>query len=137
MYLTKNIFKNMKELKQKTIEYLSNLEGYHQLLKGLHWSATNHALHILTDEIDDDVLETEDAIAECVMGILDTRFGIGNLKTMLPEAKTVDALLKEMKNDLIEYKTSVGDSANHAGLQNILDDFMQKINKWNYLRTFV
>ena len=127
----------MKELKQKTIEYMSNLEGYHQLLKGLHWSATHHALHILTDEIDGDVLETEDAIAECVMGILDTRFGVGDLKTMLPEAKTVDALLKEMKNDLIEYKTSVGDNANHAGLQNILDDFMQKINKWNYLRTLV
>jgi len=127
----------MKELKQKTIEYMSNLEGYHQLLKGLHWSATHHALHVLTDEIDGDVLETEDAIAECVMGILDTRFGVGDLKTMLPEAKTVDALLKEMKNDLIEYKTSVGDNANHAGLQNILDDFMQKINKWNYLRTLV
>ena len=127
----------MKELKQKTIEYMSNLEGYHQLLKGLHWSATHHALHVLTDEIDGDVLETEDAIAECVMGILDTRFGVGDLKTMLPEAKTVDALLKEMKNDLIEYKASVGDNANHAGLQNILDDFMQKINKWNYLRTLV
>ena len=125
----------MANLKEQTKEYLSILEGYHCLLKTLHWSATHHALHVLTDDIDGEVLETEDAIAECVMGIRDSKFGIGDLKTMLPEAKTLDALLKEMKNDLIEFKGKVGDDANHAGLQNILDDFMQNINKWNYLKT--
>ena len=127
----------MKELKTKTISFLSNIEGYHQVLKECHWSATHHALHILTDEIDGEVLKVEDEIAECVMGILDTKFGIGDLKTMLPEAKTIDGLLKEMKKDLIEYKTSVGDSAELSGLHNILDDYMQNINKWNYLRTLV
>ena len=127
----------MKELKNKTIEFLSNIEGYHQCLKGLHWSATHHALHILTDEIDEEVLKVEDDISECVMGILDTRFGVGDLKTMLPSAKTLDALLKEMKADLVEFKTKVGDSSDVAGLQNILDDYMQSINKWNYLRTLV
>lgn len=127
----------MKELKNKTIEYLSNIEGYHQCLKTLHWSATHHALHILTDDMDGEVLKVEDEIAECVMGILDIKFGIGDLKTMLPSAKTLDALLKEMKADLIEFKENVGDGADVAGLNNILDEYMQNINKWNYLRTLV
>ena len=127
----------MKELKNKTIEYLSSLEGNHQILKELHWSATHHALHVLTDEIDEEVLKVEDEIAECVMGLLDTRFGIGDLKTMLPEAKTLDGILKEMRKDLTEFKTAVGDNVEVAGLQNILDDFMQNINKWNYLRNLV
>lgn len=127
----------MKELKNKTIEFLSNIEGYHQCLKGLHWSAAHHALHILTDEMDEEVLKLEDDISECVMGMLDTRFGIGDLKTMLPSSKTLDALLKEMKTDLMEFKNFVGDDAECAGLQNILDDYMQNINKWNYLRTLV
>ena len=127
----------MKELKNKTLAMLSNIEGYHQCLKGLHWSATHHALHILTDEMDEEVLKVEDEISECVMGILDTKFGVGELKTLLPEAKTLDGLLKEMKKDLIEYKNFVGDEAECAGLQNILDDYMQSINKWNYLKTLV
>lgn len=127
----------MKELKNKTIEFLSNIEGYHQCLKGLHWSANHNSLHVLCDDIDKEVLEVEDDISECVMGILDTRFGIGDLKTMLPSSKTLDALLKEMKTDLIEFKNFVGDDAECAGLQNILDDYMQNINKWNYLRTLV
>ena len=128
---------NKEQIKNKTIEMLNYLNGYHILLKELHWSATHHALHILTDEIDEEVLKAEDEISECVMGILDTRFGIGDLKTMLPSAKTLDALLKEMKTDLIEFKNFVGDDAEYAGLQNILDDYMQNINKWNYLRTLV
>ena len=87
--------------------------------------------------MDEEVLEVEDSIAECVMGILDTKFGVRDLKTMLPEAKTLDGLLKEMKKDLIEFKNFVGDDAECTGLQNILDDYMQNINKWNYLRTLV
>lgn len=127
----------MKELKSKTIEFLSVLEGYHQCLKGLHWSATHNALHVLCDNIDEEVLETEDEIAECVMGLTDTKFGVGDLKTLLPEAKTLDGVLKEMKKDLIDFKNFIGDDAEFSGLQNILDDYMQNINKWNYLRTLV
>lgn len=127
----------MKQLKEKTIELLSSIEGYHQCLKELHWSATHHSLHVLTDDMDEEVLEVEDAIAECVMGMLDIKFGIGDLKTLLPEAKTLDALLKEMRKDLVAYKEAVGDSAEVAGLHNILDDYMQNINKWNYLKTLV
>ena len=125
----------MKELKKNTSDFLSTLEGYHQMLKMLHWSATSHAQHVLIDDIDSDVLKYEDDIAECVMGILDTRFGVGDLKTLIPEAKALDGVLKEMKKDLIEFKSKVGDSADVAGLVNILDDFMQSINKWNYLKT--
>ena len=125
----------MKQLKEKTIEFLSSLDGNHELLKGLHWSATNNAQHVLTDEIDGEILEYQDKIAECVMGILDSKFGVGELKALLPNAKTLDALLKEMKKDVIDFKTFIGDDAEMSGLQNILDDFMSSINKWNYLRT--
>jgi len=125
----------MKELKKNTIEFLCILEGYHECLKMLHWSATHHALHVLTDDMDGDVLGTLDSIAECVMGITNTKFGIGDLKSLLPESKTLDGLLKEMKQDLINFKEKIGDGAEVSGLQNILDDYMSNIDKWNYLKT--
>lgn len=127
----------MKELKKNVLDYLSVLEGYHCTLKTLHWSASNHSLHVLTDDIDGSVLETLDKIAECVMGLLNTKFGNGDLKCMLPESTTLDALLKEMKNDLIDFKKQVGDTDELCGLQNILDDYMSNINKWNYLKTLL
>lgn len=124
-----------KELKNKTIEFLNSLEGYHQVLKELHWSTTNHSQHVLTDEIDEDILEYEDKIAECIMGRLNIRFGLGDLKTLLPEAKTLDTLINELLSDTISFKKSVEEDILNSGLVNILDDLISDINKWNYLKT--
>ena len=125
----------MNNLKQLTKDFLCACEGYHQILKELHWSANNHATHELIDDIDGDVLDYEDRIAECVMGILDIKFGIGDLKTLLPSGKSISAVLVEMRKDVSEYKENVGDKTEFAGLQNILDEFMSSINKWDYLKT--
>lgn len=125
----------MKNLKQLTKDFLCACEGYHQILKELHWSANSHAIHELIDNIDGDVLDYEDKIAECVMGILDVKFGVGDLKTLLPSGKSISAVLTEMKKDVIEYKENVKDESELAGLQNILDEFVASINKWDYLKT--
>lgn len=124
-----------KELKQKTIEFLSGIEGYHETLKGLHWSTKNHSEHVLTDDIDGDVLGYEDKIAECVMGLTGLRFGVGELKSLLPVAKNLDALVPEMENDVIKFKKEVENDIAYSGLVNIIDEFLSDIAKWNYLKT--
>lgn len=126
---------NTNELKNKTIEFLSGLEGMHSRLKTLHWSTKNHSEHVLTDDIDSSVLEYEDKIAECVMGRLNVRFGVGDLKCLLPDAKTLDSLVNEMLNDVITFKKEVDGDILNTGLINILDEFVSDINKWNYLKT--
>lgn len=126
---------NTNELKNKTIEFLSGLEGMHSRLKTLHWSTKNHSEHVLTDDIDSSVLEYEDKIAECVMGRLNVRFGVGDLKCLLPDAKTLDSLVNEMLNDVITFKKEIEGDILNTGLNNILDEFIYDINKWNYLKT--
>ena len=121
--------------KNKTTEFLSGLEGMHSCLKMLHWSTTNHSQHLLCDDIDGSVLEYEDRIAECIMGRLNTRFGIGDLKCLLPEAKTLDSLINELLSDVISFKKETEDDILNSGLINILDEFISDINKWNYLKT--
>lgn len=119
-------------LKEETKTFLSGLEGYHQLLKTLHWSATAMAEHKLLDDIDHSVLEYEDSIAEVVMGITDSRFQNGDLKTLLPSAKNLKDMIRELKTDITNYRNRV---ENNNGLVNILDDFLTDADKWNYLRT--
>jgi hypothetical protein len=121
-------------LKGKSIEFLSSLEGYMTVLKELHWSAEKHSIHILTDDMGKSILEYEDRIAECVMGILDTRIVVGDLKCLLPESKTLDSLIKELSKDTISLKKEIEEEIEYSGLVNILDEFMSDINKWNYLK---
>lgn len=127
----------MKELNLKdiTTEFLSCLEGYHQIIRQKHWSTTSYAKHKLTDEIDESILEYEDRIAECVMGILNTKFEIGELKTLIPRAKKLEEVISELHNDTIEFKKKIEEEIIYSGLVNILDDLIADNNKWNYLRT--
>lgn len=126
----------MSNLKSKTIDFLSTLEGYHAALKMIHWSTKIKSEHLLTDDIDKSILDYEDKIAEVTMGLLNTRYGHGDLKCMLPEAKTSESLLKEMKSDVSAYRSEVEDSDDNAGIINILDDFITDIDTWKYLITF-
>ena len=126
----------MSELKKEFVLFLSVLEGNHQTLKGLHWSTDNHSRHILCDEIDEAVLEYEDKLAENAMGLLSTRFEVGELKTLLPNAKTLKDLLNELADDITEFRSKVsGKVKGSEGVENILDDFVENINKWKYLET--
>lgn len=121
----------MKIEKNRCTNFLSCMEGYHQQLKMLHWATTNKAEHLLTDEIDGDILEFEDAIAENLMGSLDIRFGNGDLKTLLPNNNSLSSLLDELKKDVNDFRKECDDD----GVINVIDDFLSKINKWKYLKT--
>lgn len=122
-------------MKKEVLYFLNSLEGYHSLLKTLHWSTRNHSEHLLTDSIDGSVLSYEDKLAEEIMGITGERINVGELKTLLPESKTTETTIKELKDDIISLKGKIGDNAEYSGLQNILDDFMQDVNTWAYLVT--
>jgi hypothetical protein len=125
----------MSTLKKDSIEFLSILEGNHQLLKGLHWNSGCKAEHLLTDDIDDAILEYEDKIAENVMGNGAFRIGVGELKTMLPSAKSLTDMLNELESDVKKFKATLVEDK-HAGIINILDDLLTDINTWRYLKTF-
>lgn len=121
----------MSDLKEKTKEFLSELEGYHQLCKMLHWNTTCMAEHKLIDDIDHAILSYQDKIAEAVMGNLSMRFGLGDLKTLLPSSKNLSGMLNELTGDLEEYNTDTPESVN-----NIAGDMFEDIDTWRYLMTF-
>ena len=121
-------------MKKEVLNFLSALEGYHSTLKMLHWSTERHSEHVLTDDIDSSVLKYEDKISEVAMGALDTRFGIGDLKCMLPQSKDLKSILKELRADVNDFRDTAEEKGMN-GLVNILDDFTEDIDTWEYLRT--
>lgn len=125
--------------KENALELLCSLEGYHQILKELHWSTDNHAKHLLTDEIDGGVLEFEDKLAEVAMGTLGEKFGKGDLKTMLPEAEELKGILDEIAEDVHTFTDRLSADGEYdyayGALNSVCDDFMANVCKWKYLET--
>lgn len=124
----------MSKYKDKSKEILSMLDGYHEILKMIHWSTTNNAEHILTDRIDKSVLEYQDKLAESIMGDLSIRFGIGDLKSLLPSSKDLNSMLKELEEDIKLFR-KINEEENKIGVINILDDLLTDINKWKFIST--
>ena len=122
-------------LKKECIEFLSVLEGYHQLLKTLHWNTTSHAKHVLSDDIDEDILEYEDRLAEIMMGHFNEHFSVGSLKSFLPESRDLKSLLKELDTDLDKYSKTLSNDGAISSLTNTFDDFKESVAKWKYLET--
>lgn len=120
--------------KENSLKFLNELEGYHQAFKMVHWSTTNKAEHVLTDELDSCVLSFEDRIAENIMGRLGIRFGVGDLKSLLPNATDVSGLINELEEDVLSFRDAI-DTRENSGIINILDDILENINKCKYLKT--
>ena len=121
-------------MRKDILDFLSALEGYHSTLKMIHWSASNNSEHVLTDKIDETVLEYEDKISEISMGLLNTRFGIGDLKCMLPQSKELKGLLDELESDILSLRKKLTNDK-CCGLVSTLDDMMKDIDTFKYLRT--
>ena len=127
----------MSDLRKNTLEFLSICDGAHQVCKGLHWGAVKHAEHILTDDIDSAVLEYHDKVAEIVMGMLDDKYHVGELKALVSNAKDINSFLDEFENDVMSYKEKLGNEPKTQAIHNVIDDLLSDINKWKYLATFI
>lgn len=121
-------------MKNEYINFICSIHGFLIRIKEIHWNTTSNAEHLLCDEIQDDFMKCEDDFTECCMGIEGKHFQIGKLLPILPNSETMVPLLKEIENDILAMKKKCNDTT-ESGLQNVLDDMMQCVNKYKYRAT--
>ena len=107
---------------ERVITFVNELYGSYFKLKEIHWNTYSKSLHLLIDEINDDLLEYVDDITENIMGLNDSRFGYGIINPNIPNT-TAKA----------EYLKSGMTAGRYSGIVNILDDFAQTMNRYIYL----
>jgi hypothetical protein len=78
------------------------------------------------------MLKYQDQIAEVTMGLTGKKFTVGQLKTLLPNATTTEALLREILSDTIAFKKEIGDDIEVCALQNVLDDVLTDVSQLKY-----
>jgi DNA-binding ferritin-like protein len=118
-------------MKKNIINFICSLHGYLIRIKEIHWNTENNSVHLLCDEISDDLSDCEDRFAECAMGMSGEHFKIGDLKPMLPHSTSLIQMLKELETEILEMEESLTNKKD-AGLINILDEMIEKCNKYKY-----
>ena len=118
-------------MKTNIINFICSLHGYLIRIKEIHWNTENNSVHLLCDEISDDLSDCEDRFAECAMGMSGEHFKIGDLKPMLPHSTSLIPILKELETEILEMEESLTNKKD-ACLINILDEMIEKCNKYKY-----
>lgn len=121
-------------MKQEYIDFVCSLHGYLIRVKEIHWNTNSNAEHLLCDEVEDDIHDCEDRFMECCMGMSGEHFPLGKLLPMLPNAKDMIGMLKELEKDVLGLKKKLTGPEN-GGLFNILDDMQEFCNKYKYRAT--
>ena len=117
--------------KGKATKFLGWLEGCHQALKVMHWTADTSHKHTLTDDIDKAVLKFEDKVAEVVMGITGER--ITSLSSDKPSDSGLEEFLSDLEKNVLDFLDEFEGKREYRGLVNVCDDFLSDIETFKYL----
>lgn len=118
---------------KKYVDFICSLHGYCIRVKEIHWSTNNNAEHLLCDEIEETIHDLEDRFAECMMGLTDEKFKIGDLKPMLPNAEGLKEMLKELEVETNDFKKGIKEK--QGGLMTICDELLEMTCKFKYRAT--
>lgn len=79
---------------ERVITFVNELYGSYFKLKEIHWNTYSKSLHLLIDEINEDLLEYVDDITENIMGLNDSRVGYNIINPNIPNTTDPKEILK-------------------------------------------
>ena len=118
---------------KKVVDLISFLHNAQLPVRELHWNTRNNALHLLTDETIDELLDWEDRLAETYLGVNDGELKINDTKPSSAEYKGMMEDLIDLANDVRE---SLGDGNEYDNVNAIIDEILETANKNIYRGEF-
>lgn len=114
------------------IQFSNELCGTSLKLKEIHLHTTNQSEHELTDRCKWVISNFYDSLLEGMLGITDSKLEFNSIKPIIPETADVVELLKTLKRKADNLNQYICHSE-FAQLENLLDEFINDLNKYIYL----
>ena len=117
----------------KIVDLISFLHNAQLPVRELHWNTRNNALHLLTDETIDELLDWEDRLAETYLGVSGSELKINDTKPSGTEFKGMMESLIDLAN---EVRDSIGNDNDYDNVNAIIDEILETANKNIYRSEF-
>ena len=118
---------------EKVVDLISFLHNAQLPVREIHWNTRNNALHLLTDESLDELLDWEDRLAETYLGGNGGELKINDTK---PSAEEFKGIMKELSDLATEVKENFGDSKKYDNINAVLDEILETAKKNTYRADF-
>ena len=118
---------------EKIVDLISFLHNAQLPVREIHWNTRNNALHLLTDESIDELLDWEDRLAETYLGGNGSELKINDTK---PSSEEFKGIMKELSDLATEAKESFGDDKKYENINAVLDEILEATKKNIYRADF-
>lgn len=117
----------------KIVGLISFLHNAQLPVREIHWNTRNNALHLLTDEAIDELLDWEDRLAETYLGGNGGELKINDTK---PSSEEFKGIMEELSDLATEVKESFGDDKKYENINAVLDEILEATKKNAYRADF-
>ncbi len=122
---------------KRIIEFIVKMQYFNLKIKFIHWTTDFMSEHKLCDMIYDELNDSIDSIAEVSFGINGKpKFSDFKIKTNTKKTDSLCDILNEIKILIINEIENVKGKNEYIGFNNILEELLSKVNKYNLLCTF-
>lgn len=122
-------------IRKVIIDLINIIEACTRSLKGIHWNAETMAVHNLSDEVIEYLIEVEDTLAETMMGAESTRIMSSDLTAVNINVENLEQALEYVMVGVDDAYDAISaiQGNRYNGLMSVLDDISQNIDKFRYL----
>ena len=117
----------------KVVDLISFLHNAQLPVREIHWNTRNNALHLLTDETIDELLDWEDRLAETYLGSNGGELKINEKK---PSGTEFDGIMNDLIDLANEVRSAMGDKKEYDNVNAIIDEILETANKNLYRGEF-
>lgn len=117
----------------KVVDLISFLHNAQLPVREIHWNTRNNALHLLTDETIDELLDWEDRLAETYLGGNGGELKINEKK---PSGTEFDGIMNDLIDLANEVRSAMGDKKEYDNINAIIDEILETANKNLYRGEF-
>lgn len=117
----------------KIVDLISFLHNAQLPVREIHWNTRNNALHLLTDEAIEELLDWEDRLAETYLGGNGGELKINDKK---PSSEEFEGIMNDLIDLANEARESVGDKKEYDNVNAIIDEILETANKNLYRGEF-
>ena len=109
---------------------ISFLHNAQKPVREIHWNTNEYALHMVTDETIDHLLEWEDSLAETFIADRDAELKINETKPSSSE--DFKSIIKELYDLASDIKDSISDNKDYDNIAAVLDEILETCNSLLY-----
>lgn len=110
----------------------NKLVGSYLRLREYHFNTKFQAHHNFTNDWMPEIMDFADSIMEQCMGMFG-RPGMDITKPVISSKTDLTSILKEIRDYVLKFRVTIVDKEIFAGMLNVVDGFLENMNKYIYL----